>query len=318
MDTQLQLTASKNLSAERANPLWAVFRWEMRRRLSKPSFWLIAAFLFLFTLVLMWLGQYKAFLDQKSGVLVAGTTAFGLMQELPGVLLLWFGFVVPFVAVDLASSDVRQRTHELLMSCAIPNKAFLWGRYLVGLCQCLFLAVLLLAGILVMAFALHTFLWLGLDGPGDLIGYPAPNVGVIVFFWALMVLPVVVWFSALSFLFGSLQATSIGMMQVVMACLWLVCSYISLAFSASPISSAFDPTSASISFTFISFYQQRYQLLVQHVANVEQRRAIGNMVQQIIPDTMWLFVLIHSIYAILGLLLVVITIRKFSRFANIM
>ncbi|GCE17644.1 ABC transporter permease [Dictyobacter kobayashii] len=316
METQLSLTTTKDTSGERNHPLWSVFQWELRRRLKGPAFWLMSAFLFLFTLILMWLGQYKDFIDQKSGVAVADITAFGLMYELPGVLLLWFGILLPFLTVDLASSDVRRKTHELVMTCAISNRAFLWGRYLVGLCQCLFLTLLMLVAMVVMAFALHSFLWLGLDGPSDLIGYPEPNVGIIVFFWALMVLPIAVWFSAICFRLGSFNAQSIGMNQALMAGLWFLIWTFEFIFNGNPIASAFDPTSDSMSFAFRSFYMNRYWTLVQHVTNPDQRQAIGNAVQQLMPDTLWLFVLTHIIYALLGLVFVALSIKKFPRFAN--
>src|SRR5256884_3560350 len=52
--------------------------------------------------------------------------------------------------LDGVTRDLNRRTHELLMTTALPTWAYVWGRYLAGLVMSLGLALLLLASILGM------------------------------------------------------------------------------------------------------------------------------------------------------------------------
>jgi ABC-type transport system involved in multi-copper enzyme maturation permease subunit len=78
---------------------------------------------------------------------IPGTSTWGLLLTLPTTVLLLV-LLLPFVAADGVTRDLTRRTHELLMTTAVPSWAYVWGRYLTGLLMSLGLAVLLLAAIL--------------------------------------------------------------------------------------------------------------------------------------------------------------------------
>ncbi len=311
--TSMQQAVPRSKHGPMPNPLLSVMSWELRRRLMGYSLWITALLLFLCTLMFMWLGQFKAFMDQKAGVAVAGTTPYGLMFELPGVLMLWFAVLVPFIAADLASFDVKRRTHEVLMASALSSRAYIWGRYLAGLCIFLFLSLLLLLAIIVMAFALHSFLWLGLD-PGDLVDYPVPNVGAIILIWAIVVLPAVLLSASISYLVGTLFPVATTAIKVLVIFCWLAAWLFGATLSSNIWLAPFDPTSNSMNQAYTPFYMAQYLARAQHVP-LTLRTAIGYSVQQIVPD-LWPWIVVHTGYILLSIALVFVTLRQFRRFHN--
>ena len=90
--------------------------------------------------------------------------------------------------------DLHRRTHELLLTTALPTWAYVWGRYLVGLVMSLGLAVLLLVAILGMGGLLHL----------TVTDYPAPQIGTVLLLWVGMVLPATILVSSLGFALGTL------------------------------------------------------------------------------------------------------------------
>jgi len=297
------------------NSLFAVFSWELRRRFVGPSFWIIAFLVFVFTLTFMWLGQYKACVERYDGscIALAGTSAYGIMLEMPGVLLLWFAMLLPFLSADLVTLDLKRRTHEFLMTTPLSKWSYIWGRYLAGLVLCLFLALLMLLGILLMGFALRHFLWLGLDGPSDLVGYPDPNVGAIATIWAIIVLPTVFLVSGISFFFSTLIPRASGLVKAFVIIGWVICFTQFSPLLAAITRGYLDPSGNAISYTFDSMYLRDYFTHVTHTMTLDQRQHVLDLVQQKMPDlTPW--IVAHTAYAVLGLMLVALTALLFRRF----
>jgi ABC-type transport system involved in multi-copper enzyme maturation permease subunit len=182
-------------------PLTAVVGWELRRVLASRATWVAAALaLGACFLSLRFSSQsLDWFLEccaqrLDANLLPSWTTLWGLACALHGPLLA-FGLFVPFVAADGVARDLKRRTHELLMTTAVPTQAYVLGRYIASILLCLGLAVLLLLAICVTAVAQHVLqpsIHLGLDLPG--------TVAV----WAAIVLPPTIALGSFSFLLGTL------------------------------------------------------------------------------------------------------------------
>ena len=132
--------------------------WELHRYRASRLFWLQALGFFGLILLVMRLAHndtgYRTAAFTFNGS-VAITSPWGLVSQLPSGLLLMLCFVLPFVNADGVSRDLSRRTHELLMTTPLPNWAYVWGRYLVGLLMSLGLALLLLAAILGLGLLWH-------------------------------------------------------------------------------------------------------------------------------------------------------------------
>src|ERR1051326_3246196 len=145
---------------QRLHPLLTVLTWELRRFRASRLFWIQALCFFALLLFVLWLGRVPSgFTIAINGLVfngfVAGTSAWGLLSLLPTGLLVLLVFLLPFVTADGVTRDLHRRTHELLMTIALPTRAYVWGRYLMGLLVSLGLALLMLAAILFMGLLLH-------------------------------------------------------------------------------------------------------------------------------------------------------------------
>src|SRR5712671_2583168 len=167
---------------ERPHPLIRVMAWELRRFCASRLFWVQALGFFGLSLFLTWaLHAPVNFPQVSNGVqftgFVAGTSAWGLLRTLPVVLVVLV-LLLPFITADGVTRDLSRRTHELLMTTALPSWAYVWGRYLAGLVMSLGLALLLLVSILGMGLLLH------LTDPA----YPLPQIGTVLLLWVGMAL----------------------------------------------------------------------------------------------------------------------------------
>jgi hypothetical protein len=164
-----------------------------------------------------------------------------------------------------------------------------------------------------MGYALSHFLWLGLDGPSDLVGYPAPNVVAIVIVWAITVLPAAFLVSGISFFFSTLIPAASGLVKALVMIGWVIC-YIQVGPLLSLVQLGYlDPTGNAISYTFGSFYLQDYFTHVTRTMTLDQRQQVLDQVQQKMPDlTPW--IVSHTVYAVLGLVLVALATLLFRRF----
>ncbi len=312
--TSAKTATSFDMSAHPIRVL-AVFSWELRRRLAGRSFWITASMVFVLTLAFMWLGQFKACVELYKGscVSLAGTSASGILLEMPGLLMLWFAMLVPFLTADLVTLDVKRRTHEILMATPLSKSAYIWGRYLAGLTLCLLLALLILAGTLLMGVALTHFLWLGLDGPSDLVNYPPPNVQAILLVWVISTLPVVFLLSSIGFFFSTLLPASSGFIKALVLVGWLACWMMAEFLFGHFKIAQWDPTNSTLASTFYPDMQKAYFSGISPTMTLDQRQQVLNRVQQNLPDlTNWL--LTHALYAALGLVLTTLTVFLFRRF----
>ena len=172
---------------------------------------------------------------------VAGTSAWGLLEILPTGLLVLLVLLLPFVTADGVTRDLQRRTHELLMTTALPTWAYVWGRYLMGLLMSLGLALLMLAAILGMGLLLHL----------TIADYPAPEIGTVLLLWVGMVVPATVLVSSLGFALGTLLPRQSTLVKIGILVVWFIGAVIippsGVGDTTAPPAwySTWDPTSAA-------------------------------------------------------------------------
>lgn len=218
--TALSGTAQQTRVVQRAHPLLSVLSWEFRRFCASRLFWLQALGFFCFLLFIIWasktpmqFGRQETPDSEALNGFVAGTSAWGmLLQTLPTSSLLVLVLLVPFITADGVTRDLQRRTHELLMTTALPTRAYVWGRYLIGLLMCLVLALLLLAAILGMGLLLH------LTVPD----YPLPPTAVVLVLWSGMVVPATILASSIAFAFGTLLPRLTTLVKVMILVGWIM------------------------------------------------------------------------------------------------
>jgi ABC-type transport system involved in multi-copper enzyme maturation permease subunit len=120
--------------------------------------------------------------------------------------------LLPFITADGVTRDVNRRTHELLMTTALPTWAYVLGRYLASLIIGLGLALLLLGAILGMGGLLH------LTVPA----YPLPQIDAVLLLWVGMVLPATVLVSSFGFALSTLFPRLSTLVKVVILVAWIV------------------------------------------------------------------------------------------------
>jgi ABC-type transport system involved in multi-copper enzyme maturation permease subunit len=119
---------------------------------------------------------------------------------------------LPFVTADGVTRDLSRRTHELLMTTALPTWAYVWGRYLAGLVMSLGMTLLLLASILLMGGLLHLT-----DA-----AYPLPQMGAVLLLWVGMVVPATLLVSSFGFALSTLLPRLSTLIKVVILVAWIV------------------------------------------------------------------------------------------------
>jgi ABC-type transport system involved in multi-copper enzyme maturation permease subunit len=214
--TVLTNTATPTRVIQRQRLLARVMAWEFRRFCASRLFWVQALGFFGLSLFLTWaLHAPVNFPQVSNGVqftgFVAGTSAWGLLRTLPVVLVVLV-LLLPFITADGVTRDLSRRTHELLMTTALPTWAYVWGRYLAGLVMSLGLALLLLASILGMGGLLHL----------TVTDYPAPVIGNLLILWVGMVVPATVLVSSFGFALSTLLPRLSTLVKVVILVAWIV------------------------------------------------------------------------------------------------
>ncbi len=295
------------------HPLASVMTWELRRFRASRLFWLQALAFFCFSLLLTWVQETPAsYRHVRGGVVlsgfVAGTSAWGLLLTLPLALLLLV-LLLPFVMADGVTRDYSRRTHELLLSTAVPTWAYVWGRFLAGLLVSIGLALLLLVAILGMGGVLH------LSVPT----YPSPQAGAVLLLWVGMVVPAVVLVSGLSFAFGTFLPRRSMLVKVIILLGWTLGAVVlPMGFSDTPPPAWYlnwDPTSAVTALGLLSPYS--FSDAAARAANETQLQQLLPAVENKMPDLAGWFVP-HLALAGLSLLVVLLAARVFIRSGEVL
>lgn len=219
--TALTGTSQQTQAIQRPNPLLSVMGWELRRFFASRLFWFQALGFFGFLLLMTWalhapenINAGEATGKGGGGLLsgfVAGTSAGGLLRTLPTFLIV-LALLLPFVTADGVTRDLNRRTHELLMTTALPSWAYVWGRYLAGLLMSLGLALLMLAAILGMGWFLHL----------TVTNYPAPEIATVLLLWTGIVLSATILISSFGFALSTLLPRLSTLVKVVIMVAWIV------------------------------------------------------------------------------------------------
>jgi hypothetical protein len=318
--TALTSTGKLTRAIERPRPLLSVMAWELRRFRASRLFWLQYLGFFCLSSFVIWTQQIPLTLNHAHAKVpffgfVAGTSAWGLLMTLPSGTLMLLGMLLPFVNADGVARDLQRRTHELLMTTALPTWAYVWGRYLIGLLLSLGLALLLLAAILVMGLFLHL----------TITDYPLPEIGNLMVIWIGMIASATVLVSSLSFALGTLLPRLTNLVKIVILLGWFVgVEIISIELGFSSHDAHFslpawyinwDPTSEGISLGLFNKYFTDFSNLADKATSTAQTQHILLTVENTLIDIGGWFVP-HLLLAGFSLVLVLILALAFKRSRN--
>src|SRR5258708_9885028 len=197
-------------------PLTRVVTWELRRFLASRLFWFQALGFWWFLLLIVWALHASDQTGTVAGSVqlsasVAGTSAGGLLRTLPTYLII-LALLLPFITADGVTRDVNRRTHELLMTTALPTRTYVLGRYLAGLLIGLGLALLLFVSILSMGGLLHLT-----DST-----YPLPQPNAVLLLWVGMVVSATILVSSVGFAMSTLWPRLSMLIKAVLMVGWLI------------------------------------------------------------------------------------------------
>ncbi len=230
----------------RPHPLITIIRWELRRLGSSRTLWISALLVF----VLSCLVEVGLATDPDAQtfpsdvgirtVKIDWLSNYGLFHTLPTFLGTILALFIPFLCTDGVALDLKRRTHELLMTTAVPSWAYVWGRYLSSLLVSLGLACVMLLGIIAVALGM-------LHVQPDLV--LAPDLRGILFLWAVLFLPPVLILSGISFGLGTLYPSLSNLIKVAVLLLWFLDRPIISRLVAGDAGVVWDPTSQSVAAT---------------------------------------------------------------------
>ncbi|HEU5198381.1 MAG TPA: ABC transporter permease subunit [Ktedonobacterales bacterium] len=322
--TTTALTSSHQQTqiAPRLHPLLTVMAWEARRLGASRLTWILVLVAFaLFLLVIgidhgpsTFMTSYQSpDLSYAFSSNIPYLSPAWLSDQLYRSALLLLVLVLPFVCADGVARDLKRRTHELLMTTAIPSWAYVWGRFLMGLLLGLGLAVELLAAILVMGLALHLSV-----GGHD---YPAPRVGPVLAFWAALALPAIVLVGSASFVLCTLLPRRANLVKIGVMVGWFIWAMI---INARPFWKRvpdwyihWEPTGAFLANAYDRVFAERVGTAGTGPTRSQTvLQSIFDSTRYQLPD-FWSWLGPHLIWAALGLALVALVARSFKRFRNV-
>jgi len=327
----VSVSGQQRIIPRRPHPLLGVIAWELRRLRASRSTWILALVTFGVFLLILWLerGVDSVAVSAAPGkwaIFFGGDLAYDsvwrLLRQLTTGSLSLFILALPFVCADGMARDLKRRTHELLMTTALPSWAYFWGRYLIILALSLGMALLLLAAMLMMALATYLVL-----GGAD---YPIPQIGLILAVWAALVLPMVIFISSLSFALGTLFPRRTNLIKIGITVIWFFIALI-LPDVAGPAGTPpswytnWDPTSATLLADVPDRYQRAFQSMI-HAAGLDSQPhtpATNTQALQFLHTLeyqfvdLWLWLGPHLLWAGLALGLLGIAAISFKRFRNV-
>jgi ABC-type transport system involved in multi-copper enzyme maturation permease subunit len=290
------------------SPLLAVFSWELTHLLRDHRTWLLAAGVVVITTLVVWQMKVAALLLSDLTLTRANVSVnspWGLLLVLPSPLLYLFGALVPFIFTSQLSRELKLRTHELVMSCAMPGWAFVAGRYLAGLVVSLGMAVLLLISLLATGLALQVW-----------EAQPAPLIGPALALWAVIILPALFLVAGLSAGLAAWQPRWAGLIRVMLLLLWFIAPlFIRLPAYSTPWYTAWDPTATLMPQAFDREYRDTYYSTTRFVLDNAAVQQTARRVAQKMPD-LWPWLLPQVFFSVLGLGLAGLAAWRFKRFGN--
>lgn len=295
-------------SPPRFDYLFAVFSWELARLVRERLPWLMAAGIVVFTALIAWGSKDAALLVSSlthTRASVSLNSTWGMLRVLPSPLLFLFGALLPFIFTPQVSRELKQHTHELVMTSVTPGWAFVAGRYLAGLVVSLVLATLLLGALSATGLALH--LW---------EQQPAFPLGAAVALWATILVPPIFLFSGLAAALAAWQPQRAEIIKVLLLVIWCMSPFfIRLPAYSTPWYTPWDPTATLMSQALDREYRDTYFSSTLLVTQNEVVQQAASRLAQKMPD-LWPWLLPQVLYSLLGLGLVVAAAWRFKRFSN--
>ncbi len=298
----------------RPHPLLAVMAWELRRLRASRTTWRLLIVAFGFFLFVVWLIKAPGGIGFNDATFsLSVTSAEGLVAALP-MLSFLLALILPFVNADGTARDLKQRTHELLMSTAVPSWAYIWGRYLVCLLVSLVLAALLLAALLLMWLILH-------QTQAD---YPPPQPGALILIWAVALVPTAILISSASFALGTILQRHSNLVKIGLILSWFM---LGLVLPSIPVGGSghvpawyltWEPTNIGMTALLQAPYNQGATMILTAAASGGSASAILaalTRLEQQMPN-LGPYILPHLVWAALGVGLVMVAGRSFKRFSN--
>lgn len=306
--TELTSSGQQTRTIQHPYLFLSVVTWELRRFYASRLFWLQAFGFFCFLLFVTWAQGMTnqinlRFNGESVSGFVAGTSAWGLVQNLPSISLVLLVLLLPFVTTDGVTRDLQRRTHELLMTTALPTRTYVWGRYVVCLLLSLGLAVLLLAAILGMGVLMHL----------TIAEYPLPQIAALLLLWVGMVLPATILVSSLSFSLGTLFSRLTNVVKIVIIFGWIVGAIIlpiGLHNSIPTWYINWDPTSAVTGLGIA--HQYSFSNMITRPTSAAQFQQALLAIENKMPDIGSWFVS-HLLLAAISLVLVLVASLAFKR-----
>ena len=321
------------------NPLLTVLRWELRRALASRTTLIISTLLFgFFILLLIFSLQVQDY--SVSGIaqpahgapvqrtlsgIVTRNSLFGLAIIFP-ITLLEFGLFLPFVSADGVSLDLKRRTHEILMTSALPSRAYIWGRYLAALLVAFGMACLLLLALLVVGVGLH------LRAPHY---YPALDLRGTLVIWAVVVLPPTLLFSSLCFAFALLLPRQSNLIKAGAVFAWFAFGLVLQVFVFDQVRygpgyrqgnlpawwaayETWQPTNTDSGHLFLDQFLHRLDAILTNGAlSAQQAQQRATALYGQMPD-LGSFAAAHVVWIVVGVAAVAAASLTFRRFRNVL
>jgi ABC-type transport system involved in multi-copper enzyme maturation permease subunit len=314
-------TKSSPRAPGRVRPVGTVFGWELRRLAATRSTWIILAIAFAVSCLAEVLFRAAT---QYPLMYPGGATRtfwidwgsnYGLFNTLPQAPGMYLGLYLPFVATDGVARDLKRRTHELVMTTAIPSWAYVWGRYLSALLLSVALAVVMLLAIVAVAAVRY-------QAQPDI--FLTPDLPGIVALWAAFVLPPTVLLCSVSFVLGTLLPRRSTLIKLTVMLSWFIignlaahtaarCQDCAVATGDAVWRAAWDPTGLAL-----SFLQTPDSLLKQLAAHTQSLSDAAfleylHALERQLPD-MSAWIAPHMIWVLIGVALVALSTPFFQRF----
>jgi len=199
-------------------------------------------------------------------------------------------------------------------------KAYIWGRYLAGVGIGLLMSLVLLISVPLVGFAMHAGLPLhqfqSVPGYHEL-GYPTPDLGVIVAIWAVFALPTIILLTTIGFVIGTLFPKHGNAVRILLCIGWLAYMFFaSNIFTLNSAAANWELSTGAVQKVLVKQAQTLYHTSMNSDVSLMQRVHIVRAIEQKIPD-MLPWILPHMLYACIGLVCVFYVARSFRRFAGV-
>jgi ABC-type transport system involved in multi-copper enzyme maturation permease subunit len=304
-------TARRIATTQWSHPLVRVLAWELRRFSASRLFWVQALGFWGFLLFIIWAlhasHQTSTVVgSEQLSAYVAGTSAGGLLLTLPTYLII-LALLLPFITADGVTRDGNRRTHELLLTTALPTWAYVWGRYLAGLVMSLALALLLLASLLGMGGLLHLT-----DAT-----YPLPHPDALLLLCVGMVVPATLLVSSVGFAVSTVFPHLSTLVKVGILVAWIVGALViplGLGNTTTPPAwyVNWDPTSGVTALGLRPAYAINLMQLGPTITSEAQLQQLVLSIENKLPDLSGWFVP-HLLLGGCSLLLVLVASLAFKR-----